>query len=167
MTSEAVITALRAHEPELKAAGVTRLTMFGSTARGEAQPDSDVDLLAAFDDTRALSLLDVIRIENLIADILGQPVDLVEEGTLKPEVRQRVDREVIVSEAATRLGSTAMNLQPDIPWRDIRGIGNRLRHGYETIDLGRIWLLIERDLAPLQGACEAALWTLSNGTASP
>jgi uncharacterized protein with HEPN domain len=64
---------------------------------------------------------------------------------------------MIISEAATRLGDTAMNLQPDIPWRDVRGIGNRLRHGYETIDLARIWLLIERDIAPLQAACEAAL----------
>ena len=69
MNLEAVITVLREHEPELRAAGITRLSMFGSTARGEARPDSDVDLLAAFDDTRPLSLLDIIRIENLIADL--------------------------------------------------------------------------------------------------
>jgi predicted nucleotidyltransferase len=42
-----------------------------------------------------MSLLDVIRIENRIADLLGQPVDLIEEGTLKPRVRQSVDREVV------------------------------------------------------------------------
>ena len=35
-----------------------------------------------------LSLIDVIAIENAIADILGMPVDLIEEGTLKPRVRQ-------------------------------------------------------------------------------
>jgi hypothetical protein len=95
MTPEAVITALRAHEPELRAAGIARLSMFGSTARGEARPDSDVDLLAAFDESRPLSLIDVIRIENFIADLLGLPVDLVEEGTLKPRVRERVDHEMI------------------------------------------------------------------------
>jgi uncharacterized protein len=95
MVPEAVITALRAHEPELRAAGVTRLSVFGSTARGEARADSDVDLLAAFDDSRPLSLLDVLRIENLIADLLGQSVDLVEEGTLKPRVRQSVEREAV------------------------------------------------------------------------
>ena len=92
MTPEAVIIALRAHEPELRAAGVTRLSMFGSTARGEARPDSDIDLLAAFDEARNLSLLDVIRIENQIADLLGQAVDLIEEGTLKPHVRRSVER---------------------------------------------------------------------------
>jgi hypothetical protein len=93
MNREAVIAALREHEPELKAAGIVRLSLFGSTARGEARPDSDIDLLATFDDTRPLSLLDVIRIENRLADLLGQPVDLLEEGTLKPRVQQNVDRE--------------------------------------------------------------------------
>jgi predicted nucleotidyltransferase len=69
--------------------------MFGSTARGEARADSDVDLLAAFDDTRPLSLLDIIRIENLIADLVGQSVDLIEEGTLRPRVAQSVEREAV------------------------------------------------------------------------
>jgi|ERR1700704_419871 predicted nucleotidyltransferase len=95
MNRETVITALRAHESELRAAGVVRLSLFGSTARGEARPDSDVDLLAAFDNARPLSLLDVIRIENQISDLLGHAVDLIEEGTLKPRVRQSVDREAM------------------------------------------------------------------------
>jgi len=95
MDRDAVIATLRAHEPELKAAGVVRLSLFGSMARNTARPDSDVDLLAAFDAARPLSLLDVIRIENQIADLLGQPVDLIEEGTLKPRVRLTVDREAV------------------------------------------------------------------------
>jgi predicted nucleotidyltransferase len=95
MNPEAVITALRAYEPELRAAGVARLSLFGSTARGEARPDSDIDLLASFDDSRELSLLDVIRIENQIADLLGHAVDLVEEGTLKPRVRHNAAREAM------------------------------------------------------------------------
>jgi hypothetical protein len=95
MNREDVIAVLRAHEPELKAAGVVRLSLFGSTSRDAAHPDSDIDLLAAFDEARPLSLLDVIRIENQIADLLGQPVDLIEEGTLRPRVRQNVDREAV------------------------------------------------------------------------
>jgi predicted nucleotidyltransferase len=93
MNRETVITALRAHESELRAAGVVRLSLFGSTARGEARPDSDIDLLAAF--ARPLSLLDVIRIKNQISDLLGRAVDLIEEGTLKPRARQSVDREAM------------------------------------------------------------------------
>jgi predicted nucleotidyltransferase len=95
MNRDAVIAALRAHEPELKAAGVVRLSVFGSTARDTASLESDIDLLAAFDEARPLSLLDVIRIENQLADLLGRPVDLIEEGTLKPRVRQNVDREAV------------------------------------------------------------------------
>jgi predicted nucleotidyltransferase len=58
MKRDEVIATLRAHEPELRAAGVVRLSLFGSAARDEARADSDIDLLAAFDD-RPLSLLDV------------------------------------------------------------------------------------------------------------
>lgn len=64
---------------------------------------------------------------------------------------------MIISEAAVKLGDRAAVLCPDIPWREIRGLGNRLRHEYDTIDLSRIWLLIERDLPPLKAACQAAV----------
>jgi predicted nucleotidyltransferase len=95
MKRDEVIAALREHEPELRSAGVVRLSLFGSAARNEARATSDIDLLAAFDEAHALSLLDVMGIENRIADLLGQPVDLIEEGTLRPRVHQRVSREVV------------------------------------------------------------------------
>jgi predicted nucleotidyltransferase len=95
MKRDEVIATLRDHEPELRAAGVVRLSLFGSTARDEARVDSDIDLLAAFDDGHALSLLDVIGIENRLSDMLGQPVDLIEEGTLRPRVRERVSHEIV------------------------------------------------------------------------
>lgn len=69
---------------------------------------------------------------------------------------------VIISEATAKLGDTAPDLRPDIPWREIRGLGNRLRHEYDTVDLARIWLLIERDLPPLKAACQDALQALSH-----
>lgn len=95
MDRNAVLARLRAHETELKAAGIVRLSLFGSTARGDTGPDSDIDLLAAFDGARQLSLLDVIGIERQIAAFLGRPVDLIEEGTLKPRVKDRVEREIV------------------------------------------------------------------------
>jgi predicted nucleotidyltransferase len=95
MKRDEVIATLRDHEPELRAAGVVRLSLFGSTARDEARVDSDIDLLAAFDDGHALSLLDVIGIENRLSDLLGQPVDLIEEGNLRPRVRERVSHEIV------------------------------------------------------------------------
>jgi uncharacterized protein len=93
MTCEQVLARLREHEPELRAAGVVRLSLFGSTARGDRRPDSDIDLLAAFDGTRRISLLDVAGIELQLSELLGQPVDLIEEGTLKPRVQKTVEAE--------------------------------------------------------------------------
>lgn len=68
---------------------------------------------------------------------------------------------MIISEAATKLGDGAAKLRPDIPWRQIRGLANRLRHEYDVVDLARIWLLIERDLPPLKAACLDVLQALS------
>jgi predicted nucleotidyltransferase len=95
MVRDQVLSRLRAHEAELRAAGIVRLSLFGSVARNESRPDSDIDLLATFDDSRELSLLDVIGIENKLADLLGHRVDLVEEDMLKPRVRRSVEREII------------------------------------------------------------------------
>jgi uncharacterized protein len=95
MNREEALAVLRAQERELKEAGIVRLSLFGSTARNDAGPDSDVDLLAAFDEKRRLSLLDVIGIELQLAELLGVRVDLSEEGTLKPRIRQSVEGEAI------------------------------------------------------------------------
>ena len=64
---------------------------------------------------------------------------------------------LVISEAATKLGDLAAELCPSVPWREIRGLGNRLRHDYESINVVRVWLLIERDLPPLKAACQNAL----------
>ncbi len=95
MSRAEVLAALRTHEQELRTAGVTRLSLFGSAARNEAAPASDVDLLAAFDKDRRLSLLDIIHIQNQIAQLIGTPVDLIEEGTLKPRVQAAVEPELV------------------------------------------------------------------------
>lgn len=95
MDREHVIAVLRGHESELRAAGILRLSLFGSTARGDGRPDSDIDLLAAFDETRRISLLDVVGIEEQISQILGRTVELVEEGTLKPRVQKNVEAEAV------------------------------------------------------------------------
>ena len=95
MEPEQVIGILRRHERELRAAGVIRISLFGSTVREDRHPDSDIDLLAAFDDSRRLSILDIVGIEQRIAELLGYPVDLIEEGTLKPRVRKNVEAEAV------------------------------------------------------------------------
>ena len=68
-----------------------------------------------------------------------------------------------ISEAAHRLGTRAAELSPEVPWRDIRGLGNRLRHAYDTIDAQLILRIVEKDLPPLKAAAQAALRKLKAG----
>jgi predicted nucleotidyltransferase len=92
-----VVAKLREYEPELRAAGIMRLSLFGSVARGDASAESDVDLIAEFDPARQFSLLDLVGLENRIADILGARVELTPEKALKEPIRERVKREAVLA----------------------------------------------------------------------
>ena len=67
---------------------------------------------------------------------------------------------LILSEAAAKLGEQAQQLCPEIAWPDIRGLGNRLRHDYDSINPIRIWLIVEKELAPLKAAVTNAIQRL-------
>jgi len=97
MDRATVAAKLRACEPELKAAGIVRLSLFGSVARGSASARSDVDLMAEFDPGRQFSLLDMVRIENRLADILGVPVDLAPARATKEHIRERAMQEAVIA----------------------------------------------------------------------
>lgn len=93
---ELVVRVLRQHEAEIRARGVTRLRMFGSMARGEAGPESDVDLIADIDRSARLSLLDLVGLQHFLQDLLGRKVDV---GTtvdkMRPRMRRRFDADAI------------------------------------------------------------------------
>jgi predicted nucleotidyltransferase len=95
MGRDDVIATLRAHEAELKEAGIVRLALFGSVARGEE--GNDVDLLAEFDESKSISLIDLVGLENRLSDLLGCKVDLARSGHLKARVRQNVEREAVLA----------------------------------------------------------------------
>lgn len=73
--------------------GVKSLALFGSVARDEAQPESDVDILVEFEG--APTFVQYMDLKFLLEDALGRHVDLVERQTLHPLVRPNVEREVI------------------------------------------------------------------------
>lgn len=95
MDGSEVIAALRPHEAELRRAGVRALYLFGSTARGTAQPGSDVDLACDLDEDPSINLLDFIDVKLKISDLLRTRVDLVERDALRPRVRERVEAEMV------------------------------------------------------------------------
>lgn len=68
--------------------GASHVRVFGSTAKGTAGPDSDVDFLVAFEPGR--SLIDFVALKQDLEDLLGCPVDLVSEGALHHVIQDRV-----------------------------------------------------------------------------
>ena len=73
--------------------GAQNVRVFGSLARGEARPDSDVDILVELDPGR--SLLDVIAIKQDLEDLMGCDVDVVTEAAISPYIREQVLKEAI------------------------------------------------------------------------
>jgi hypothetical protein len=90
---EEIIARLRAHEAELKAAGIVHLHLHGSVARGQAGPESDIDLAGQFDKRKRLSLIDMVGLKNRLSDILGADADLCDAERLKERVRVNFERE--------------------------------------------------------------------------
>lgn len=90
MTLEQVQAILAEHRAELAELGVLSLSVFGSVARGEAGPGSDVDLLVELDPHKRISLLGFAHIKGELEDMLGVTVDLVEPVALRPRWRDQV-----------------------------------------------------------------------------
>lgn len=92
----AVIRSLRAARAELERLGVVHAGVFGSTARGEDRPDSDVDVAIDVDSERIRDVIDMIRvIEAVRAALPGVPTDVADRRTLKPGIRERAEQEMI------------------------------------------------------------------------
>ncbi len=67
------------------------LNMFGSMARGEARPESDIDLLVRF--SEPVTLLQLVALERELSAILGRKVDLVTEASISPYLRKQILKE--------------------------------------------------------------------------
>ena len=81
-----VLATLRAHEGELREQGVKHAAVFGSVARGESGPDSDVDILVDLDRSIVETLFDFAGIAADMEDLFGRSVDLVMRDRLKDHV---------------------------------------------------------------------------------
>jgi len=73
--------------------GVTRLALFGSTARDAARAGSDIDILVAFDGPATSERY--FGVQFYLEDLFGAPVDLVTEKALRPELRPFIEKEAV------------------------------------------------------------------------
>jgi uncharacterized protein len=88
------IAKLKEHEPELERLGVEHLYLFGSTARGEARGDSDVDLF--FDHPLgSLGLFELMDVKDTAARILGRKTDIMTRRSLHPALRERIEASAV------------------------------------------------------------------------
>ena len=96
MTQANVLHVLRQHADELKAAGVAHLHLFGSVARNDDGPESDVDLLADFLPNRKLTLITVGSLQQRLSHLLGRQVDLSTAAWMHEHVRTRALAEALL-----------------------------------------------------------------------
>jgi predicted nucleotidyltransferase len=95
LTATTVIDILRAHQNALERAGITHLSVFGSIARNEPRPESDIDLAAEFGPAAKISLLDLVRLEDELGALLGREVQILPEPICKDRLRANVERDRI------------------------------------------------------------------------
>ena len=108
------------------------------------------------------SLADILEnLERIEGYVTGLNREAFGSDTLRRDAVERcLER---ICEAAFRLGEKAAELVPSQPWGDIRGMGNRLRHAYDRIDLDVLWNTVRDRLPSLKVDVERALAGLKTG----
>jgi uncharacterized protein len=83
MNSGEALETLRRSEPDLRTRGVRRAAVFGSVARGNNRPDSDIDIMVEIDPDAHLTVFDYVGLKDYIASLFDGPVDVVNRDGLK------------------------------------------------------------------------------------
>ncbi len=94
MTRDDTLKLLRDHAPEIRQRfGVKRLAVFGSTARGDARDNSDVDVLVEFVDYPTFK--GYWDVKEFLEDLLQRNVDLVTDDAVRPQLRPYIERDLV------------------------------------------------------------------------
>jgi uncharacterized protein with HEPN domain len=99
-----------------------------------------------------LTLGDIVEnIDRILSYTAGKgELDFAKDQLLIDATERCLSR---ISEAAVKLGDDAEALAPGLPWPEIRGLGNHLRHGYRGVRVADIWHIVVHDLRPLRDGC--------------
>jgi predicted nucleotidyltransferase len=87
MDRQSALDILRRAEADLRARGVRHAALFGSVARGDARPDSDLDIMIDVDPDASISVHEYVDLKDYIAGLFRGPVDVVSLDALKPHIR--------------------------------------------------------------------------------
>ena len=86
---------LRQHEADLRARGIRRAAIFGSVSRGQARPESDLDVMIEIDKAAKLTVFDYVAIKRAVAELFPGPVDVVNGAALKRAVGRSGRRDIV------------------------------------------------------------------------
>lgn len=95
MDKDEIIATLRAHEPELRARGVTHAALFGSRARGDHDETSDIDIMIQVDETMKIGVYGYVGLKRDIGALFRDKVDVVVRDQLKPYARGTAEANAI------------------------------------------------------------------------
>jgi uncharacterized protein len=95
MNAQDALATLRRHESALRARGITHAAVFGSAARGENRPDSDLDVMIDIDPAAHVTLFDFVGLKDYIAGLFDRPVDVIDREALKPHLRVPTAQDVM------------------------------------------------------------------------
>jgi hypothetical protein len=90
-----VIRLLRSNRAELEMVGIRHVEIFGSVARGEDLPDSDVDILVDLDPAVVRDLFAYSRVQRTLRNLIGRPVDISRRGRTRPELEAELIRDAV------------------------------------------------------------------------
>jgi len=95
MDRNAALEILRRSEAALRARGVSHAAFFGSVARGESRPDSDIDIMIEIDPDKTVGIYDYVDLKDFIAALFEGPVDVINRDSLKPHIGPAATAEAI------------------------------------------------------------------------
>lgn len=95
MLRDEVLENLRADKEALDGFGVKVIGVFGSVARGEEGPDSDLDILVDYDEKKIPGLFGLVDLKNHLEALLGRSVDLIVRDGIYPDLKENILKDAI------------------------------------------------------------------------